>query len=369
VGSSVKQRRFGPPADAGGTDSALAMIAPLQCVGCNAPLVVVDAPSLACRYCGAINAVPEAYREELRLARDLDEATRHAIREWARLDHIKVPRWWFVCAASTPFLLMAGGLGVVLAIGLLRLVSGTTLPLLVGVWVWLPLVPAQALAAKVAMRNLLVSGAARVGEAFAAISPSAPGEPPNCRQCGAPLSVEPDDILACCVYCKAESIVRLDQSGMQSLQTRVGSAQSSLAQAMTALSKHASLAAFETRGRKYVAAGLLVLPLAWSFAGPWINSSYWSLLIALDVWVLGVCIFWNVREAFLPPVTIEELDALRGTLNEVSSEPTPENASGKSPVPRVAGTRGWYDHTSEAVNFVVPAFVALVFVAIELMVF
>jgi hypothetical protein len=171
------------------------MIAPLQCITCNAPLVVVDAPSLACRYCRSVNAVPEAYRQGLRLARDLDEATRRAIREWARLDHMKAPRWWFVCAASAPFLLMAGGLGVVLAIGLLRLVSSTTLPLLVGICVWLPLVPAQALAAKVTMRNLLVSGAARVGAAFAAIPPSAPGEPPNCRQCGAPLSVGPDDIL------------------------------------------------------------------------------------------------------------------------------------------------------------------------------
>ena len=95
------------------------MIAPFQCVACNAPLVVLDAPSLTCRYCGAINAVPEAYREELRLARDLDEATRRAISEWARLDHIKVPRWWFVCVASAPFLLMADGLVVVLAIGLL----------------------------------------------------------------------------------------------------------------------------------------------------------------------------------------------------------------------------------------------------------
>jgi hypothetical protein len=184
------------------------MIAPLQCVACNAPLVVVDAPSLGCRYCGAINAVQEAYREEFRLARDLDDATRIAIEEWARLDHIKVPHWWFICAASAPFVLLIGGLGVLLAAGLLRLVSGTNLPLLVGVCVWLPLVPAQASAAKVAMRNLLVSGAARVGTAFAAIPPSAPGEPPNCRQCGAPLSVGPDDILVRCLYCEAESIFR-----------------------------------------------------------------------------------------------------------------------------------------------------------------
>jgi len=78
---------------------------------------VVDAPSLACRYCGAINAVPEAHREELRLARDLDEATPSAIEEWVRLDHIKAPSWWFVCAASAPFLLLAGGLGSFSSLG------------------------------------------------------------------------------------------------------------------------------------------------------------------------------------------------------------------------------------------------------------
>jgi len=93
------------------------MIAPFQCVACNAALVVVDAPSLACRYCGAINAVPEAHREELRLARDLDEATPSAIEEWVRLDHIKAPSWWFVCAASAPFLLLAGGLGSFSSLG------------------------------------------------------------------------------------------------------------------------------------------------------------------------------------------------------------------------------------------------------------
>jgi hypothetical protein len=222
-------------------------------------------------------------------------------------------------------------------------------------------------AAKFAMRNLLVSGAACLGAAFAAIPPSAPGEPPNCRQCGAPLSVGPDDILVRCLYCEAESIVRLDQSGIHALQSRLGSAQLSLAQAMAALSKHASLAAFETRGRTYISAGLLVLPLVWSFAGSWIQSSYWSLLVALDVWVLGVCTFWSAREAFLPPVTIEELHALRGTLTGASSELRPEDA-GNSPVEQGAGTRGWYGHAFDAVNFVVPALVALTFVAIEMIV-
>ncbi len=143
---------------------------------------------------------------------------------------------------------------VVLVVGLLGTVNSTVLPSLVGICVWLPLVPAQVVAAKVGLRNVLVSGASRVGASFAAIFPSSPDEPPNCRQCGAPLTVGPDDILVRCLYCEAESIVRLDQSGIHTLRTRVGTAQLSLAQAMAALSKHASLVAFETRGRTYITA-------------------------------------------------------------------------------------------------------------------
>ncbi|MEN3327637.1 MAG: hypothetical protein V7638_2444 [Acidobacteriota bacterium] len=58
------------------------MIAPLQCAHCNAPLLVVDAPTLVCRHCGTINQIPEAYHEELRLARDLDQADVAGTRGW-----------------------------------------------------------------------------------------------------------------------------------------------------------------------------------------------------------------------------------------------------------------------------------------------
>jgi len=142
---------------------------------------------------------------------------------------------------------------------------------------------------------------------------------------------------------------------MATLRTRVASAQSSLAEAMNALTKHAKLATIETRGRTYVIAGLLVLPLIWSFIESW-NSSYWGLLIALDVFVLGMCVFWSVREAFLPPVTIEELDALW------------ESSTGDHPKARAPGTRGWYDNSSDRVNFLAPAFVTLIFVAIQIVV-
>ena len=329
-------------------------LAPLLCINCNAPLVVVDAPSLVCPFCEAANFVPQTYRDELRLARDLDSATREAAERWLRLAHIKAPRWALICAAIAPFVLMTAGLTILLVAALLRVVSAQALPGLLP-YVWLTLIPAQLLAANVAMKNILVSGATNVGAAFAASPPSTPGEPPNCRQCGAPLSVQPDDVVVRCVFCGAESIVRLDALAMETLRRRVASAQASLAQAMSALTKHAKLSTIETRGRTYVIAGLLVLPLIWSFVESW-NSSYWGLLIALDVFVLGMCVFWSVREAFLPPVTIEELDALW------------EGSNDAHPKTRVAGTRGWYDNSSDKVNFLVPVLVTLIFFAIQIIV-
>ena len=322
------------------------MLDPYLCTHCNAALAVVDAPTVGCRFCGAVNEVPAAYREELRLARDLDETTRQAIVEWARLDRIKVPRWLFVVAASVPFLLMAGGLAVLL---ILRVEN---LPRLVAIFVWFPLAPVALLASSIGMRNLLVSGAERIGVAFAAIT-SESGEL-NCRQCGAPLSVEAGDILVRCLYCEAESIVRLDASQMRSLKKNVGTAKQSLAQAMGALSKHAELASFETRGRVYGIVGLLVLPVVWSFVLA-VQTSYWSLLIALDVFVLGLCVFWMMREAFLPPVTVEELDALRTLQRRPKAR-------------RPAGTRGWYDRAFEPLNYLVPLLITLMFVAIEALV-
>src|SRR6185295_8332138 len=141
-------------------------LAPLLCVNCNAPLVVVDAPSLVCSFCGASNAIPQVYREELRLTRDLDSAARGAAEQWKRLAQIKVTRWRLACAAIAPFVLLTVGLVVLLVAALLRVVSVHTVPgWLAGVW--LILIPAQLLAANVAMKNVLVNGATNVGAAFA----------------------------------------------------------------------------------------------------------------------------------------------------------------------------------------------------------
>ena len=316
--------------------------------------------TLVCPSCGTINHVPEKYREELRLTRDLDEATRASLTEWSRLNLINVPRWWFVFVAGLPFALLSIGLVMMLLAGLAWPDSRGALPPLLGLCVWLPLIPAQALAASVSMKSILVSGAAQLGVAFAASPPSARGGPLNCRQCGAPLSIRPEDILVRCIYCQAESIVTLDQPAMQNLQSRVGAARASLTQAMAALATRAGIVRVETVGRTLVGIGFLIFPLVWSFVAS-VRTSYWSMLIAIDVWILAICLFWSAREAFLPKVTVEELDAI---INSRSDEPGDES----SKATQLSGTRGWYDGAYEKRNFAIPAIVMAVFLVIELMV-
>jgi hypothetical protein len=70
-----------------------------------------------------------------------------------------------------------------------------------------------------------------------------------------------------------------------------------------------------------------------------------------------MCVFWNIREAFLPPVTIEELE----TLLDTSTDNDPDKR-------RPLGTRGWYDNSSDRVNFIIPALVTLLFIAIQIIV-
>jgi hypothetical protein len=338
------------------------MIAPFQCLSCNAPLAVVDSSSVACGFCGTSNPIPQQYRDELRLTRELDEATRRAAREWSRLHQISLPRWWFICAACAPFILMSGGLTAMLVAGLVPTVSRSTLPLLSALGIWLPLIPLEALAAIVSIKMILVSSAASIAVGFAAAQPSTAGAPPNCRLCGAPLTVNEGDLVVRCIYCKAESIIYFDQSSMRDLQARLGSARSSLAQAMTALATKARIVGLQIRGRALIIFALLVLPLVWSFSAK-VQSSYWSMVIALDVWVLALCLFWYVREAFLPPATIEELE----TLIDGPAPCQTESSSTKAATP-VARTRGWSDHAFEKRNFVIPATVAVMFLAIELLV-
>ena len=128
---------------------------------------------------------------------------------------------------------------------------------------------------------------------------------------------------------------------------------------MAALATRVRLVRLETWGRTCIIAGLLIVPLMWSFVTS-LQTTYWSVLIALDVWVLGICIFWDAREAFLPPVTLEELDALLQSPKDLPHE----NAQ----MDPLTGTRGWYEHAFEAWSFIIPAIVALMFLAIELLV-
>jgi hypothetical protein len=130
---------------------------------------------------------------------------------------------------------------------------------------------------------------------------------------------------------------------------------------MAALAAKTRIITLQIRGRALITVAFVILPLIWSFSVE-MQASYWSILITFDVWVLALCLFWYVREVFLPPATIEELEALIDGPGDPRTEEQPTKAATPS------GTRGWYDHASEKRNFVIPAIVALMFLAIELLV-
>jgi len=48
----------------------------------------------------------------------------------------------------------------------------------------------------------------RVGQALAATPPAKAGGAPGCRNCGAPLTVEPNALGASCAFCGADSIIQ-----------------------------------------------------------------------------------------------------------------------------------------------------------------
>jgi len=130
---------------------------------------------------------------------------------------------------------------------------------------------------------------------------------------------------------------------------------------MAALAAKARIVTLQIRGRALITVAFVILPLIWAFSAE-MEASYWSTLITFDVWVLALCLFWYVREVFLPPATIEELKALIDGPGDSRTEKHPTKAAS------AYGTRGWYDHASEKRNFVIPAIVALMFLAIELLV-
>jgi hypothetical protein len=335
------------------------MIEQLKCASCNASLPLADAPSVLCWYCGAVRSVPAELRRALSVARERTQATERATVQWRRLEAIRVPRALYVACSVAPFVLFVAGVGASLTVAALVPARRAMVPQALAWAMWLPLIPVSYVAGKIGLRNLLASGVDWISATFASLPSAVEGGPPGCRLCGAPLTVEPDDVFVRCAYCDTESLVGVSAERLNAFAAAGAQAEGSASRATELLLRWRRAAKFQIVGRSLAVSGLVVLPLVWSFSRSW-QSSPWSLALAPDVWFLGICLWWFAREAFLPPVRIDEVYELAEQFYGRDVDATRQAEA--SPPARL---RRWDDNASASVNFLVPLIPTVLFAALQ----
>lgn len=183
-------------------------LAVVSCPGCGAPVP----PRLVgnCPYCDHALVLPAAVRIQVQAQTDHDADRRACERMLRRV--LRQPPAWRINATLLlllpPLLLGWPVAGAVfdefyqgrhvlrpyhgLALALAALCSNLALQFLLRAQV----------AARAAVRVIATH--------FAARPPAKSGDPPDCRACGAPLPVEPDQLLVLCGYCQAENVTGLN---------------------------------------------------------------------------------------------------------------------------------------------------------------
>jgi DNA-directed RNA polymerase subunit RPC12/RpoP len=176
----------------------------LHCTKCGAPVPPTEEPHATCTQCGAEVRVPEATRALLRSARTKagDDASLH--RSVRRLldqpgaTHVNV---MMALAALPMFIAWPAALYVAIKqYSADALAVSVTLPLVVfpvATILGCFLLVRVRLANRAALRILTLD--------FGARAPSRKGDPPACRQCGAPLRDAPGEVVTRCLYCSAEN--------------------------------------------------------------------------------------------------------------------------------------------------------------------
>ncbi len=284
---------------------------PLTCTSCRAPVPLGDAAEVSCPSCGGRQPLPAEYHE-FRTARQL------SAEEAARLDRLCAaiaapPPFWKRVAVVVGY-----GVGVVtlvvLAIGaLVGAVAGLvgaakleaegelamilaiicavvcgliSVPLVGELLVFFAVHGDVTLAKNVAFAedtqfdvDLWVGGALylfaivpiaiarRTQESLKALDevraqlaaqPTLDGGVLGCRACGAPLNVKPDAVAARCLYCEAESLVRVSKTAVARQRETTSAAQRSMSEAVS--SHSATLAADRKTMWAMLLAGPFIAP-------------------------------------------------------------------------------------------------------------
>ncbi len=179
----------------------------LACGGCGAPLSPADSEQVCCRYCGGWTPVPAELRERLRALAHVARSREVIERKVQAL--LQQPGARF---ASFSLLLASAfcALGWLLVLGGLLLTGITDLGIFEAGWA-LFAGAAWSLFALILARGALARRRALslLATAFGARAPSAPGEAPGCRRCGASLS-DTRGLISVCRYCSADNVLGID---------------------------------------------------------------------------------------------------------------------------------------------------------------
>lgn len=205
----------------------------LRCRACGAPLPLGTADTARCGHCGGDTPLPEAY-VALRRSRARGEAERRrAARALARLGR---PASTAVRVAAAILDLPAFLFFLLYAAPVTAFVTSVSFRAGDAYAAWAHLGPRESVPFPLATAfvgalltatvfaprafglwaNRVRTARTSLLEALAARPPSAPGGVAECRACGAPLEIEPGELVAGCAYCGAESVLRPDAPATRS---------------------------------------------------------------------------------------------------------------------------------------------------------
>lgn len=259
-------------------------LTPFRCSGCGVAIAIVDADAVVCRSCSTRVEVPSAHRIALAALGSEGAAIARANAAWQRLARFAVPGWLDAAVNLAPSLVFWGGLATFAVLGLVSPGVDESLAGRMGTLVFLPMELAI-----IVMTAAYAIGPPRhvvtkVATSFAAHT-SEQGGPPECRACGAPLTVKGGETVVRCVYCRVDSLLGFAPATVAALQGSAEEAGASADVAVTKLESAIAAAAKNARMMGLVNAVPVGVLCVWSFV-PWLREYF-----VVNVLVIGALAF------------------------------------------------------------------------------
>lgn len=200
---------------------------PLRCTHCGAAVPLLHGASFSCPYCAAKVVVPAAYRELFAAEAQEASARRELEQRFAAVATAPRRR---VDAIAAVLVLLLPAAAVATWIGLA--VEPPGLPRLFALAIVPALLPGTAISVWSASVHATI---VRFQLALSCEPPERAGGPSRCRQCGAPLALEPGAISAHCAYCGTDSLTDHVAAAARRLQTALRAELRTLGDAIVAL--------------------------------------------------------------------------------------------------------------------------------------